>query len=83
VWAQGGGARADGTETARAHCASIYWLGWPVNLASIQDAASTSLLCDATSWHRKHAPWNINVLWADALVKWFMGNDQDGRAGIL
>jgi len=62
--------------------ASIYGLPWPVSLASIQDAASTSLLRDATSWHRKDTPWNINVLWADGHVKWFMGNDQDGRAGI-
>ena len=63
--------------------ASIYGLPWPVPLAAIQDAASTSLLRDATSWHRKDTPWNINVLWADGHVKWFMGNDQDGRAGIF
>jgi len=63
--------------------ASIYGLGWPVSLGAIDDASSTSLLRDATSWHRKDTPWNINVLWADGHVKWFMGDDNDGRAGIF
>ncbi len=63
--------------------ASIYGLWWPVSLAAISDPSSTSLLRDATSWHRKDTPWNINVLWADGHVKWFMGDDNDGRAGIF
>jgi prepilin-type N-terminal cleavage/methylation domain-containing protein/prepilin-type processing-associated H-X9-DG protein len=63
--------------------ASIYGLYWPVSLAAIEDPSSTSLVRDATSWHRRDTPWNINVLWADGHVKWFMGNDEDGRAGIF
>jgi prepilin-type processing-associated H-X9-DG protein len=63
--------------------ASIYSLPWPVPLAALGDPTATSLARDGTSWHRRETPWNINVLYADGHVKFFIGNDRNGRAGIF